>query len=256
MSYSAVTVDLRVSVNAGTAVTILDTAADVHSDAVICSVQLPATTLFTDTSSGVFEFWEPSDNRGALIAIVADAMVAGSQVTQAHAGLAAGLQACLTGSLNAAAAPIYNAYPAAYQSPSSIGELALGYAAHQLFGHVAATAAIVNDTAIVSYINGTGPSDASLGAALEAAILALSDANATTIANVVIGQDARRARDEDNNEYAPDSRRALRFVAGDVIFVAVQMTGWTSAREGDANAQAYTGGSFSNQTFYFRITLS
>jgi hypothetical protein len=257
VSYTPVTVNLRVSVDASANVAILDTAADSRSDAVICNLPLPASTLFTDSSNGVFEFWEGSD-REAVLGIVANAGINGSQVTQIAEtrGLASGLHTCLTGPLNAAAAPIYSGYPSAYQSPASIGELALGYAAHQLFGHVAATAAITNDMTIVSYINDFSPVGAQLGKKLKDAILALGQADATGIVNVVLGQDAARARDEDNNLYAPDSRRALRFVEGDKIFVAVKMTGWASAREGDANVQVYTGNAFSDQTFYFRITLA
>jgi hypothetical protein len=248
--YSPVIVDLLVTVNAGTSVEILDTAADSHANAVICSVQLPASTLFTDTSSGVFEFWEPSSANGTLVAKVADGLNA---VTQAHPDLASGLQACLTGAMNAENAPIYVDYPEDYHSLDSIGRLALGYAAHNLFGHVAATAAITNDDDIMAHINGVAPTGADLGKELEDAILALSQTNASTIANVVIGQDARRARDEDNNEYSPDVHRALRFVGGDKIYVAVNMTNWSSST---GSNQAYSGNGFSAQVFYFEITLT
>ena len=218
VAYSPVTVDLRVVVNAGTNVEILDVAADSHPNAVICAVPMPATTLFTDSSNGVFEMWEPSSDRGTLKGAVANGADAYGQVNQAHPGLAAGLLTSLKGSLDAENAPIFSVYPADYHTQAGIGELALAYAAHHLFGHVAATAAITNDDAIKTYIEGAeGPAGAALGLALENAILALPAAKATTIANKVIGQDAARARDEDNNEYSPDSARALRFVAGDKI---------------------------------------
>ena len=250
---SAVTVDLRVSTTTGTNVEILDNAADSRAGHIVCAQTLAASTLYTDTSNGVFEIWEPSDARGTLKGAVANGAgsPAFSTVVQAHPGLAAGLLACLQGALTAQAlTPIVGSpYPADYWSMAGIGELAVAYAAHNLFGHVAATAAITNEAAIITAVEIT----AALGAALETEILGLSLANATSIANVVIGQDAERTRDEDNNEYAPNSARALRFYAGDVVFVGVELTGFTHST--GAN-QAYNPNAFAAQQFYFRITLS
>jgi hypothetical protein len=257
VTYSPVVVDLRVNVDAGTNVEVLDVAADSHSDAIICAVTLPASTLFTDTSNGVFEMWESADARGSLKGAVANGTGAKGQVTQAHPGLAAGIQSSLMGSLNAEEAPIFKGYPAAYHTQAGIGELALAYAAHNLFGHVAATAAITNDAAIKTYTEGTDSLSAALGASLVVEILDLSPGDATSIANAVIGQDAARARDEDNNEYSPDSARALRFVAGDKVYVAITMTGWSAGTAAVTPiAQAYTGGAFAPQPFFFEITLA
>jgi hypothetical protein len=248
----SVTVDLRVSTTAGTNVEILDNAADSRAGHIVCAQTLAASTLYTDVSNGVFEIWEPSDARGTLKGAVANG--AGSPgfstVIQAHPGLAAGLLASLQGALTAqASTPMFSAYPSDYYGMAGIGELAVAYAAHNLFGHVAATAAITNEAAIITAVEIT----AALGTALETAILALSAADASLIANVVIGQDAERTRDEDNNEYAPNSARALRFYAGDIVFVGVELTGFTSST--GAN-QAYNPNSFTAQQFYFRITLA
>lgn len=251
----SVTVDLRVSATAGTNVVILDTAADSRAGHIVCAQTLAASTLYTDTSNGVFEIWEPSDARDTLKGAVANGAGCKGQVTQAHPGLAAGLLASLSGTLTAqASTPIVGSpYPADYWGMNGIGELAVAYAAHNLFGHVAATAAITNEAAILSHMTGPVAPAAALGDALETAILGLSAADATTIANVVIGQDAERTRDEDNNEYAPDSARALRFYAGDIVFVGVELTGFTSSTGGN---QAYNPNSFAAQQFYFRITLA
>jgi hypothetical protein len=252
----SVTVDLRVSTTAGTDVEILDTAADSRAGHIVCSVNLPASTLYTNTSSGVFEIWEPSSARGTLKGAVAgeDGSPEFSTVTQAHPGLAAGLLASLAGTLTAqASTPIVGGYPADYWGMAGIGNLAVAYAAHNLFGHVAATAAITNEVDILAHMVGAAAPNAALGTALEAAIIALSAANASLIANVVIGQDAERTRDEDNNEYAPNSARALKFYAGDIVFVGVELTGFSSST---GEIQAYNPNSFAAQQFYFRITLS
>lgn len=254
--YTAISLNLGVTVDATKQVEILNRNADAVADAVICSVQMPHTSLYDASSQGVFMFWE-SVNRDTVSGEVIPS--AGSHgLTRGGGDLAANLRLCLVGGLDATAAPIFSTYPAVYQTPSSVGELALSYAAHGLFGHVAATAAITNDTSIVSYMNGTGGTNADLGKLLEDAIYALTAAEVSTLAQKVIGQDAARARDEDNNEFEPEVRHALPFMAGDVIFVAVQLVGWTSANENvdGADDQADLGSALTAQTFTFEITLS
>ncbi len=275
-AHSPITVDLRVNVDASGLVTVLDVAADTHNNAVICTVELAANSLFDVSFNSVFEMWEPVEARNTLLGAVA-------QGTGAHAGssvsrttpnglddrLRLGLDACLAGPLDATAAPIFSAYSgnADYTTQANIGELALAYAAHTLFGHVAATAAITNDTVITGYINGTGAGQAALGAALKDAIVTMSSGTATAIVNSVIGQDATRARDEDNSAYPTDVAQSLRFYAGDVVFVAITMTGWSvgvgAATAGINSAavtdQVYIGenaaGSIASQQFFFRILL-
>jgi hypothetical protein len=53
-----------------------------------------------------------------------------------------------------------------------------------------------------------------------------SNPGATSVANIVkqvIGQDASRARGEDNSKYLPDNKGLLRFYAGDKIYVAISL---------------------------------
>lgn len=253
--YTNISVNLGVSVDATQNVELLNRNADSVADAVICTVNLPATTLYDSSSQGVFMFWEGADRSTVSGEVIPSGGSNG--LTRGGTGLAAGLQDCLTGSLNAAAADIFSTYPAAYQTPGSIGELALGYAAHRLYGHVAATAAITNDQAIVNYMNGTGEATADLGSLLEAAIYDLTPAEVSVIAQKVLGQDAARARDEDNNQFAPEVRHALPFIAGDVIYVAVNLTGWTKSEQSTdgGDDQNDTGGDITAKEFTFEITL-
>jgi hypothetical protein len=252
-----VTVNLQVTSDATQAVTVLASAADVAANPVVCSTTLAASALFADLSNAVFEIWEPSSARGTLLGKVADGAMG---VIQSHVGLADGLHACLTtGSLDASAATPFSGYKSAseYYSFANIGELALGYAAANLFGHPAATAAISNDAAIVANMNARAPAaDAEdIASDLETKILALTQAVATGIANVVIGQDAARARDEDNNQLQEDEHIALKFYPGDKVIVSVQMTGWTSSA---GAGQQYVGATtpVGATTFDFIITLS
>ena len=42
---------------------------------------------------------------------------------------------------------------------------------------------------------------------------------------MVIGQDASRAKDQDNNQLDPNVRQGLRFYAGDKIYVTIRVAG-------------------------------
>jgi hypothetical protein len=48
-------------------------------------------------------------------------------------------------------------------------------------------------------------------------------AAALLIAEQVLGQDASRAMDEDNNAILPEGKQALKFIAGDVIYMNIQL---------------------------------
>jgi hypothetical protein len=144
---------------------------------------------------------------------------------------------------------------------TGFGRLALMAYAHYLMGHVQATAAITNDTDFMKgmlslnsdtltdykYANignynasaapwstsGT-PTDANLAARLVKALLdantsssLVSNGAANSVANIVnqvIGQDASRATDEDNNKYSPENHGLLRFYPDDIIYVSINLT--------------------------------
>lgn len=258
MAYARpVTVNLQVTSDATQAVTVLASAADAAANPVVCSVGLPVAALYTDLSSALFEIWEPSSARGTLKGKVADGAMG---VAQVHTNLALGLHASLTtGTLDASGATPFSNFKTAaeYYEFASVGELALGYAAANLFGHPAATAAISNDANIVANVNARAPTANAedIATDLETKILALTEIVASGIANVVIGQDAARARDEDNNQLQADEHIALKFYAGDKIIVSVRMTGWTSSA---GAGQQYVGAAtpVSATTFDFIITLA
>lgn len=256
MAYARpVTVNLQVTSDVSQGVVILASAADTAGNPVVCAVTMPVTSLYTDLSNAVFEIWEPSGARGELHAKVANGAY---DVALKATDLSANLHACLTGSQDASGAIPFSSYKSdpEYYKFASVGELALAYAATSLFGHPAATAAISNDTTIVGNVNARAPTANAedIATDLTNKILSLPDATAKAIANVVIGQDSARARDEDNNKLQVDQHMALKFYAGDKIIVTVNLTGWSSAGTG----QQYLGNvsPIPARTFDYIITLA
>jgi hypothetical protein len=90
--------------------------------------------------------------------------------------------------------------------------------------------------------------------------IALKDvAGATLIANQVLGQDASRAMDEDNNAISPEGKQALKFIAGDVIYMNIQLQkpdvvlGHTAQQVSKATLEDKFA---TDQNYTLRITLS
>ena len=196
---------------------------------VVCSNQLNATTLF-DASNGVFEFTEPSASRGDISGFVsstsrANGSVLNGTLSRTITALGDGLQGVLTGSLDASAANPFAAYSSSeYTTYASLGELVLSLYASYLFGHPAATAAISNDAALISNINGTAGTDARAGQSLADAINNLTNAEATNIARAVISQDPNRAVNAPNRQFNAASGHhhvPLIFQPGDVVYVSI-----------------------------------
>jgi hypothetical protein len=174
-----------------------------------------------------------------------------------------GLHACLkekfsaihvVGSTTTIAKPFDDAKYAAneeYRKANSFGDLALATVAHYIMGHVAATASITNDKAFVDSMNysdfipyvaghsedakkleysddytsvspGTS-SDAKLAKLLINAIATKTNDKVALIARQVIGQDASRAMDQDNNKPLPNVRQPLKFIAGDIIYMNIKL---------------------------------
>jgi hypothetical protein len=162
----------------------------------------------------------------------------------------------LEGSFDCSAATPYNDIKytqPAYKTQENFGRVALSNYAHYLFGHIAATTAITNDQDFVYamlsrdtvnrsvYKFATGKvqgaldgstwvpgqigsaSDADLARLLVGSIVNKSDSDILKIVNQVLGQDASRAMDEDNNALAPNVRQALKFIAGDVIYMNIRL---------------------------------
>jgi hypothetical protein len=144
---------------------------------------------------------------------------------------------------------------------TGFGRFALMAYAHYIMGHVQATAAITNDTdfmkgmmslnsdtltdykyasignydaAVAPWSTAGTPTDANLAVRLVKVILdantsssLVSTGAANSVANIVkqvIGQDASRATDEDNNKYSTENHGLLRFYPDDVIYVSITLT--------------------------------
>jgi len=241
--YNPVRVNLEAVIDISGNVQIFTTASTTVSNLVMCTVQLDRTTLFNDASNGVFEFTEPSGNRGDVSGFVSNgsdngsvlsglfvgpgSMAVGSDMIDIT-GLAAGIHESLTGSLDASGANPFNRYASGasneYTTYASLGELVLSLYAAYLFGHPAATAGISNDAALRDYINNPDISGAQVGTNLANAINNLTNAQATNIVRSVLSQDPNRAVNVPNRRYnAADGQHhvPLIFRTGDVVYVSV-----------------------------------
>ncbi len=234
-----VVVNLGIQVDANGEITVFGQQPEVVSEYVDCSVNLPTSALYMDSNNALFEFWEPSDAIGTRKATHAP----GRNNTSLAVTLASGLQSILEGEMDASTSiPFSNskyASESAYRVFNNVGRLALSSYAHYLFGHVAATAAITNDqdfmdkflaydTGAASAYDATSwaassESQANLSLRLADAVLKKTDEEVLTIVEQVLGQDASRAKDQDNNELSPDVRQALEFKDGDVIYFTVRV---------------------------------
>jgi hypothetical protein len=250
----SVTVNLSVIVDAESKVSILNAAADVETDYIVCSTELPKSDL-----SDLIQFWEPTSSPGE---INSNLVIDDSSATPAISGYKAksvslygDFDAVLNGSMDCTistpfSASKYNVSGNYYRTQSDFGRVALGYVADKLFGHVAATAAITNDVDYMGKmlaktagldswdkINESKQSSdvANLAASLVKTLIkkGFTDASEnvgytnspdlTTIVKEVVGQDPSRARDQDNNQPNPGVKQNLKFYAGDVIFVSVRV---------------------------------
>jgi hypothetical protein len=256
-----VVVSLQTSISVQGDVDLIAVSGELLSNVVVAQVDLSASHLYVDASHGVIEFWESSDNRGTIHACISASGNAGGDgksaqfagFTDLSGDLSGGLHGVINGSLNASAATPFNGYGATaeYNTFASLGDMVLGLYAHYLFGHVAATAAIDNDAALVSYMNGS--SGAAVGANLTEALSAMLPAVARTIASQVLSQDPSRARGQDNNAAQNESHQALLFAPGDVVYVQIAVdaptinstkadAGTDSARtEGDSSGAPASG---------------
>jgi hypothetical protein len=268
-------VNLHAGVSVQGDVDLISSSGELLSNVVVASVDLSASHLYADASHGVIEFWETSGNRGTIMACISKSGNKGGDQKNAQytgftgleADLSGGLHGVINGQLNASAATPFNAAAytnAEYNTFASLGDLVLGLYSHYLFGHVAATAAIDNDTALVAYINGSGPSNAAVGAGLTNSLGGISASTARSIANQVLSQDPSRARGQDNNQGATEVHEALMFAPGDVVYVQVTVQaptishgqpnqGGAAATDNNLVGSAYPS---TNPSFAIQITLN
>jgi hypothetical protein len=243
--------------------------------------------------NSLFEFWEPEEALGERRATLSGNIdpsgvpVSDRDYTKMSKKFVCDLQAVLDGSFDCSGASPYSdpqyASTTLYNTQSDFGRLALSTYAHYLFGHVAATAAITNDQqfmdAMLSKVNGaykyasasavaglsngtewlnTGSStDADLARQLVGSILIKNNDAILAIVNQVLGQDASRAMDQDNNALAPGVRHALKFIAGDTIFMNIKLiTPAISVGSGQLVDPITLQNKYTEETYMLKITLS
>ena len=259
-SHQPIEVNLNILVDASGTIEIFGQAPPEVDNVIVADVELEAAALYS-ASNSMFEFWEPSDATGTRKAALAGDYAAGETVDADNTRdwklltrkLANGIQDCLEGEFDATLATPFSLvkYTAAvHKKADNFGELALRSYAHYTLGHIDATAAITNDQAFVRamlsqnassglYTKYTASelleednfsataagtkSDANLAKLLVKAIASKDRTQILVIANQVLGQDASRAMDEDNNQITVDKRQALKFIAGDIIYMNIKL---------------------------------
>jgi hypothetical protein len=267
-SHVAVAVNLRALIDSSASVAVFGPSAETVNNVVWCNVNLDVSGLYSDPSNALIEFWEPSSARGTISARIASSTRNAQAVAQLFSE---SLSTVIKGSMDASAANPFQAYPGtAYTQYASFGDLALAYAAEGMFGHPSATAAITNDVELVNGFNNDASklsavtaaatrsqTDQALAQRLASALFASSDAVATAIAQVVLGQDASRATNADNSQLQVDVKAPLRFYPNDVVYVAIRLSNFLPVvGSGSPLTQNYTPSSPPTQTYYLRIRLS
>jgi hypothetical protein len=241
-AHQSVEVNLGIAVDASGTINIFGQVAPTVSNIIVAKVKLPAAALYSSGSNSMFEFWEPSAARGNRLAQLA--ANEGRNWKLLTRKLANGIHACLEGKFDATLASPFNdntKYGAVHREDiPNFGEVALRSYAHYTLGHVDATAAITNDVAFVSAMlerdsTPEGVEDdfstvaagtkakANLANLLVKAIVTKNDEAILAIAEQVLGQDGSRAMDEDNNELTVDKKQALKFLAGDIIYMNIKL---------------------------------
>lgn len=256
-----VVVNLSVNANASGTIDIFGQTAPVATNYLIADYKIPASSLYTPaTSNGLFSFVGSNGNLDGITGNFNATFAPYSVGT-----LMTNISNVIAGSMNCSnAAPYSDAkYAHAYDTQANFGYVALGTYAHTLFGHVAATAAIDNDTTFVANMIGNAagvPAHAKIATLLNSNI---ATTDPTAIVKQVIGQDASRARLVDNDGYTPvTSTQGLQFIAGDVIFMNVTLNAPTVTVASGASAQQYTtaatsaAAGFTSQNYPIKITLS
>jgi hypothetical protein len=227
----SVTVSLRVVLDLSANVELFGYPADAAVNPVYCASTMAAADL-----SGLFAFLEmgPSGEgiSGELGSNAAGSGGGSAAQVAADFAAAAGDSTKAESNLDASGALPFSSYPG-YTNYSSLGDAALAWAAHQMFGHPDATAAIDNDDVVISTINGV------LAAKLTAAILALPQAELTALVDSVIGQDSSRGgQGVDNND--PAHPQPLAMFPGDTIIVRVDLKDFTTSNANNNQKEAST----------------
>jgi hypothetical protein len=251
MSVTNVTVNLDVTVDATGNISVFGQAPSVMENVIVANTQLPVTNFYKNSDDSLIRFQGATINGTETILGFLDQNFTGTSESSSN-----DLKQVLNGTFNCANATPFADYPTNdYKTQNSFGDLSLASYAHSLFGHVAATAAISNDTELISKMNGDGVNDAQLNIKLANAIRSLSNDKCGAIARQIIGQDASRAHNYDNDSNTPNLTQALEFRGGDIIYVSIRLQEPTvSVSNNVANAPAAN--KYKETVYVIKITLS
>ena len=209
-----VTVSLRVNVDLSSNVDLFAYPAD----AAVNPVYVAATASAADLS-GLFSYRQPTAN----VEDISGSLGSNAATKASAVGTSIQTAACSgsnASNLDASAAAVFSSYAGTYSSYATLGDLALAWAANEMFSHPGATAVIDNDTEVVNDINGQPAAKIATG------LQALSQADIDAIAKSVIGQDDSRGGKENDNSTGP---QPLAFFPGDVIIVRVNLKDFTTS---------------------------
>lgn len=224
-----VTVSFDVQIDASGTINVFAQGPETVDNVIWAKTSLNTSVLYTDASNAHIQFRGWSSTSPANTEDISGIRHNTSAVTKDASGTAGfKLNDVITGDFDCSGAAPWKANyrlggVPAYYSYSSFGDAMLGAYAHYLFGHVQATAAIDNDQAFVSYMNSDGAGNAMVAARLLGALDTMSATACTKVAKQVIGQDASRAMDTDNDLNSPNYYQALKFIANDVIYMRVKL---------------------------------
>ncbi len=282
-----VTVNFNVNVDASGSIEVFGLPAPTVTENPIYPVNLK---LSAAQLTKMIAFWEPSDDLNKISCKLAENDdVEGSDGLTAIQYVTQQFEMILCDNFDASGAYPFNLGSGLvskynnsnkYYEPTNFGRLVVGNFADQIFGHVAATAALSNDkeimknilsvsTATDEHLEETNPNvlydlwdrktevlnsviaddwtvtqsstDSNIAVAFGKALYdkgvsggilqTQKFAKGETLANItggiaaivaqVIGQDASRAMTTDNNELAPDVKKALEFKEGDTLFMNI-----------------------------------
>jgi hypothetical protein len=243
---TSVTVHLQVAVDSSGNVSVFGQNLDNITNIIIADMKLPISNLYNGIDNSLIKFQENSDEATTIFATRDTAF------TTSQTSLEQNLKTILQNTFDCAVAVPFSTHSSAYHTQDSFGKVAIGSYAFSLFGHVAATAAIDNDTALISYLNNDGASDASLNKLLASAIYSLNAEKSTAIARQVIGQDSSRARLEDNDA----NWQALEFKSGDIIYVSIALKAPIVSVSNNAQQSMPDGATHGTNTYALKITLT
>ncbi len=240
-----VQVNLNVAVDTSGNVSVFGSPPPSLSNIIVPSTTLPITALYNAQDNSLIKFKQSASDVNSISAL------RDSAFSTPQSSLEAFLKSILNGSFNASVSLPFSTYSEQYHTYPSFGKLALSSYAHSLFGHVAATAAIDNDTSFVNSMNGDDLGQAALNKLLANAIYNMTPDIATPIAQQVIGQDSSRAKFENNDS----EFQALQFKNGDTIYLSISLLPPSVSSSNSAQQSIPLNSNHSTQIYFLQISL-